>query len=271
MAQNEDSFWIPKPQRWDFLTLAILIPVMFSAIGLVLMAIESYVFAQFQSIQNEWRVWISLISAICLAIGGELGSVFNCFEIFSKYIKSKMSRRHEWETITGWDWSALAVSFVTTMLSFFIASSTRPNTITSWQQIFAEWLVLPLILLSAADIYAGMIEGGFRLGTFDLRMRDWIVRRKEHQDEINYLERLEKSNAQTKLLPIENPVYCWCGKQLKSKRAYGSHLRFHINEVAKLDNAQAALDYLHKTYSFESADFEFPTLPEIAKWLVDKK
>lgn len=267
MAKNEDAFWIPKPRKWDFLTLAILIPVMFSAIGLVLMAIESYVFAQFDSMQNEWRTWVSLISAIFMAIGGELGSVSSCFEIFSKYIKSKMSRRHEWDTITFWDWSALAVSFVTTMLSFFIASSTRPDMVTSWQSVFSEWLILPLMLLSVGDIYSGMIEGGIRLGTFDLRMIDWIVRRKEEQDKIDYLNRLESSNQKTKIMPIENPVTCWCGKQLKSKRAYGSHLRFHINEVQAYNDAQSALNALHQKYEdVVTADFEFPTLTDVVEW-----
>lgn len=266
----DDGFWIPKPKRWDFMTLAILIPVIFSAIGLVLMAIESYVFAQFSSMNNELRITVSLISSICMAIGGELGSISNCFEVFSKYIKTKSERCYEWEKVNGWDWSALIVSFITTLLSFFIASSTRTNVNTAWQNIFSEWLVLPLILLSVADIYSGMIEGGMRLGSFDTRMIEWIVMRKQNEDEIKYLAALETSNKFTKIMPTQtetqNTLHCWCGKELKNERAYNAHLRIHKNEVRQQVDASAALKYLQTTYHYKNSDFDFPTLSDIIEW-----
>lgn len=295
--KNEDTFWIPKPQRFDFMTYAILIPVLFSAVGLVLMAIESYVFSQFASLPNDIRFTISVISAVLMAIGGELGSVANTVFIFIKFIRSKSNNRFEWDEMTIWDWSALIISILATITSFFIATSTRPDTNIEWQIRIADYFALPLVLLSVADVYSGMCEAGLKLGAFELEMTWWITKRKEEEENIKYLNSLtqentyikEEQNTTNKLLdkgqtitaaklddnieivPIPR-LHCWCGKALKSKRAYNAHLRIHKNEAQQFSNPKRAYDELQIKYqgTITTADFEFPKLVEFAKWLTAK-
>lgn len=269
---DNDKFWLPQPKRWDFQAIAILVPVIASAIGLFLMSVEALVFAQFNSLPQNFRLWTSIISAFFMAFGGEIGTVSNSIFIFSRWIKRNTKFYSEWDKVTIFDWTGLIVSWLSTALAMFIASSTRPGTIASWQQIFAEWLILPLMLVAVSDVYLGVSELGVLIGQFDMRMIYWIGRKKEWDDENTRNKLLERSLGVTfnTTQPTQKPVYCWCGKQLKSPRAYSSHLRFHINEAKQFDNAQAALDHLHNSYQFDSADFEFPTLATVASWMVDK-
>lgn len=270
---DENEFWLPKPKMWDFQTVAILIPVIASAIGLFLMSIEAMVFAQFDNLPDNFRMWVSIISAIFMAFGGEVGTISNTTFIFSRYIKHNTRFRADWDNITFWDWTGLFVSFMSTMLSMFIAASTRPNSFASWQQVLAEWLVLPLVLVAIGDIYAGVIELGSSLGQFDMRMIYWIGRKKEWNDDQLRKRMLEESLGITlqdtkPMKPIkENKIlHCWCGKELQNERAYNAHLRIHKNEVKTFDNAQKALEALRSKYNFENPDFEFPKLTDIIEW-----
>lgn len=267
----DNEFWIPKPKMWDFLTLSILIPVIFSSIGLVLMSVETMVFAQFRSLPENIRFYVSVTSAIFLALGGELGSVSNNVALYQKYIKSKMSNKFEWDIVTGWEWIGFFTSWLATSLSMLIASSTRPDAFTMWQDVVTEWLILPLMLLAVGDVIFGTIELGIRLGEFNLRMTNWIVMRKEYQDEIKYLAALEASNKATKIMPVpaeaQNKLRCWCGKELKNERAYNAHLRYHKNETKELKDAVTALEFLQNKYQhIEDTDFDFPSLSDIIEW-----
>lgn len=271
---NDESFWIPKPHKIDLMTISIVVPVLASGIGLFLMGIESMVFAQFESLPNEYRIYTSIFSAVLLAFGGEIGSVSNNVFLFSKYIKSKMQNRFEWDIVTYWEWIGFAVSWIATTLSMFIASSTRPNMVTGWKNFTSEWLLVPLMILAVSDIIFGTIETGVHLGTFDLRMMDWIVRKKQWQDETQRKRLLEQSlNIKiggTQPLPTvkeEAALRCWCGKIVKSQRAYNAHLRLHKNEVQQHSDAQSALTALKSKYGLvENANFAFPGLSDIAEW-----
>lgn len=273
---DENEFWLPKPKLWDFQTVAILIPVIASAIGLFLMSIEALVFAQFESLPDNYRIWVSIVSAVFMAFGGEVGTVSNTTFIFSRYIKHNTRFRADWDNVTYWDWAGLIVSWLSTTLAMFIAASTRPNNFTSWQQILAEWLVLPLVLVAVSDVYTGMIELGSSIGQFDMRMIYWIGRKKEWQDDELRKRMLEESLGITlrdtkPMKPVEiektkETLLCWCGKELQNERAYNAHLRYHKNEAKQFSNAQEALDNFRSKYSIGHSDFDFPTLAEVAEW-----
>lgn len=270
---DDNEFWLPKPKMWDFQTIAILIPVIASAIGLFLMSIEALVFAQFESMPDNFRIWVSIISAVFMAFGGEVGTVSNTTFIFSRYIKHNTRFRADWDNVTAWDWTGLIVSWLSTMLSMFIAASTRPNSFASWQQILAEWLVLPLVLVAISDVYTGMIELGSSIGQFDMRMVYYIGRKKEWQDDQARKRMLEESLGITlkdtkPMAPVEvkKTLHCWCGKEIQNERAYNAHLRIHKNEVKNYENAQKALEGLKEKYTYESPDFDFPKLTDIIEW-----
>lgn len=272
--KNETEFWLPKPKLLDFNTIAILIPVIASAFGLFLMGVESMIFAQFKSLPENMRLYTSIVSAILLAFGGEIGSVSNNVAMFQRYIKSRMQARAEWDIVTRWEWVGFVVSWIATTLSMFIASSTRPSVTTSWRGFFSEWLIVPLMILAVGDVIFGIVELGVHTGTFDLRMLEWIERRRAEQRKIDYLNSLQINDNKEGSLKTEeeSTVHCWCGKQLKSKRSYNAHLRAHKNEARQFSNPKQAHDELQTRYqdTIENADFEFPKLRDFVKWLTTK-
>jgi hypothetical protein len=279
-AQKQEStgFWLSKPKRFDFMTLAILIPVVASATGLFLMAIESFVFVQFGSLSSEFpklRATIALTSGFFMAFGGEIGTVANNTEIFSKYIKSKLQfTRYEWDMVSYWDWFGFGVSWFATTLSVIIASSTREIITASWQEVVSEWLVIPLMIISVGDVVFGTIELGFRFGAFDARMVNWINLRQSEQNNINYLKSLENDTITELKTPQETPkkepstVRCWCGAVLRDKSEYNTHKILHIRDSKMYDTPiQAMKAWKSKwEHAISVSDIEFPTLLEITRW-----
>jgi len=185
------------------------------------------------------------------------------------------NRRFEWDIVTDWEWFGFFVSWIATTLSMLIASSTRPGSDLMWQDFVSEWLIIPLMLLAVGDVIFGTIELGIRFGSFDLRMTDWIVRRKEDHDQIEYLKALEESNKRTQAMPqqkmqpeSESELKCWCGKPLKNERAYNAHLRAHKNEALTYNSPEEAYNKLNSHYSetIENADFQFPSLSDFSDW-----
>jgi len=266
-SKTASEFWLPKPMRFDFMTIAILIPVIASATGLFLMAIESFVFVQFGSLSHEFpmlRSTIALASGFFMAFGGEIGTVANNTEIFSKYIKTKLkTTRSEWDIISSWDWFGFGVSWISTTLSVIIASSTREIVGVSWQAFVSEWFVIPLMIIAVGDVVFGTIELGFRFGAFDARMVNWIGLRKKEQDNIDYLNSItqESNNVNTSVL-------CWCGQELKNSADYNHHKIAHKNEVMAYSSAQEAHAALQKKYAstLSQADIPFPSLAQIVEW-----
>jgi hypothetical protein len=266
--KEDDGFWLPKPKRFDFMTLAILIPVIASAVGLFLMAVESFVFVQFGSLSKDYpelRSVIALLSGFFMAFGGEVGTVANNVEIFSKYIKSRLeSTRYEWDIVTAWDWAGFGVSWLSTTASVIIASSTREYAGTSWQEFVSEWMVLPLMIVAVGDVVFGTIELGLRFGTFDARMRNWIGLRKKEQDEVDYLKRLDNGEVVSE----DKAVRCWCGKELKNEMGYHRHQVVHKEEAREYETARLAYDGMREKYedTIHGADIDFPTLVQIVEW-----
>jgi hypothetical protein len=270
---DENEFWLPKPKLWDFQTVAILIPVIASAIGLFLMSVEAMVFAQFESLPNDVRLWVSIISAFFMAFGSEIGTVSTNTFIFSRLAKCNTRFYAEWDRVTKWDYAGLIVSWLGTTVSMFIASATRPNTFTDWQSFIANWLVLPLMILAVSDAIFGIIELGTAIGQFDMRMVYWVGRKREWQDDESRKKLLEESLGITlkdtkpmKPIQIKKTLHCWCGKELQNERAYNAHLRIHKNEVKTYSDAQQALEALKEKYTFENASFDFPKLSDIVEW-----
>lgn len=260
---DENEFWLPKPKMWDFQTIAILIPVIASALGLFLMSIEALVFAQFDSLPTDFRMWVSIVSAFFMAFGGEVGTVSTNTYIFSRLAKCNTRFYAEWDRVTNWDYTGLIVSWMGTTLSMFIASATRPDTFTDWQTFIANWLILPLMILSVSDAIFGIIELGTAIGQFDMRMVYWIGRKKEWEESLAITKQDTKP---MKPIKENKSLHCWCGKELQNERAYNAHLRIHKNEVKSFDNAQEALEALRTKYTYENPDFEFPKLTDIIEW-----
>src|SRR5690606_32884098 len=80
------------------------------------------------------------------------------------------------------------------------------------------------------------------------------------QESIEYYTAPEEKEG----TPKNNTLHCWCGKEVKSRKAYGAHLRIHIREVESMD-AEEAKAYLLKKYAktIKNSDFEFP---DITAW-----
>jgi len=254
-----EKLFVPKPELLDFGTISSLVPVIGSTLGLFLMSVEAMVFVQFKSLPSDIRFYVSIVSAFLMAFGGEVGTISNTVEIFRKYIQSKMSTKFEWEIITIWDWTGLIISALATLLAMFIASSTRPDSITSWAQFFSEWLLVPLMIVAVGDVYAGVMELGLRVGTFELRMRHWLDAAQEWRE----------SQLAMQIVPKPEPVNlkCWCGAKVTSFEHYNQHLELHKQQSLEFETLKEAKEHFEQI-AIADADFSIPSVADIAKWRV---
>jgi hypothetical protein len=161
------KFWKlePKPPSRDGRAWSLLGPAIFSAVGFFAFAVLAFSFTELTSLPTWFRTGLVLVGALCLAVGGEIGTLTTTVEIYRKSLQKK--------TI-WWDWIGLTVSLMATLAEFLIAFATLLGVKAEiWSAQMLLWGPIALGLLSALDGYVNFMEFGLYLATYDQRMIDY--------------------------------------------------------------------------------------------------
>ena len=156
----------PSPPAKDWRTLGLATPAILGVVGLMAFAILAYSFKELQLFNEYIRANIVIWGAVALAIGGEVGTLFTNIEIFRKVAKG---------TVNKWDWTAFATSVSATILAFLLAAAKLLEADVFWSDLIKQWGQILLIVVSALDQYAGQMELGLYMGSYDQRMHEWEV------------------------------------------------------------------------------------------------
>jgi len=153
---------------------------MASVAGFCAFAILAYSFAVWalftgeQLLPSAYRVNLVIVGAIALAVGGEIGTPATVVEVFRKWCADEAK---------SWDWIALIASLAATALTFLLAFGALLGMYAAWSIVVTTWAPVALALIGALDAYAGMMEFGLYLGSFDRRhlvweegLKDWLIR-----------------------------------------------------------------------------------------------
>lgn len=162
---TEEDYHIPKPKPAirDSQAWGLAMPAVAGIAGLCAFSILGLISPELKWLPDAFRTNTALVGAIGLAIGGEVGSLWTNVCVYRKVATNR---------VTAWDWSALVVSILATMLAFLLGMSTlMPEVV--WSSFVSTWLRVGLIMVAALDQYAGQMELGLHLGTYDERVQEW--------------------------------------------------------------------------------------------------
>lgn len=163
---TKEDFHIPEPRKpWrDPRAWGLVMPAIMGVIGLAAFAIVAYSFKELGVLSDVFRTNTVLVGAIALAIGGEVGTLFTNIEIFRKVVQGQANL---------WDWTAFVTSILATTLSFLVAAAALLGADVVWSDFVKTWLRIVLIMIASLDQYAGQMELGLYLGTYDQRYQEW--------------------------------------------------------------------------------------------------
>lgn len=160
------TFWLPKPKSpgKDIRAWFLGIPCFASAVGFCAFAILAYSFTELQTLPADFRTNLVILGALTLAIGGEIGTLACVIEIYRKVCLGDQ---------TIWDWIALVLSLAATLAAFILSFAALLGAQASWSRNVQIWGPIGLGICAALDAYAGMLELGLLVGSFDKRVREW--------------------------------------------------------------------------------------------------
>jgi hypothetical protein len=159
----------------DWRVYSLLVPAAFSAVGFFVFAVLGYSFTEFATIPAGVRFWLVVTGGICLAMGGEVGTLTSTVEVY---------RKQKLGTTNHWDWFALAISLVTTLASFVLAFAALLGARAGWSRPVQIWGAIVLGLLAALDAYGLFLETGFLFADYEQRMEAWFARMEQEQGRV---------------------------------------------------------------------------------------
>jgi len=283
---DEKSYWIPKPKLMGIRGWSMIIPLIGAGIGDFCFTVIALTYTEIGSFDPTFRLWFTKIGAIALAFGSAVGTLPTVIEIFRASDKPRYT-----------DYIALGINGLTTLAAFVIAfAALLGKEAVVWAQLSALWGPLFFGFLLMLDTIASAIVFGRYLRDYDKRIHEY---QKKFEDDSTRLaawngltispeaksqmaQGVKFDETGTAIMPKQegaeyyiapekeegtpknNTLHCWCGKEVKSRKAYGAHLRIHIREVESM-NAEEAKAYLLKKYAntVKNSNFEFP---DITAW-----
>ena len=157
-------YWKPEPKLWDWGFWSLLIPGALWVCGVIVYGAQAMA-------AQDWTWAGQNFGSALMVVGGESGTLFTVMEV---YRKSKSGDAN------GWDWSGIVVSLLST-LGVLLVIFTRQTPLTAaWIEPVRKWGPLVLLLGSALDFYANVIELGYYRASFEQRWEKWNQSRWEH-------------------------------------------------------------------------------------------
>jgi len=157
-------YWKPEPQLWDWAFWSLLLPAAIWVLGVIVYGAEA--------LKATNLLWSKQgIGSTLMVVGGESGTLFTVMEVYRK------SRSEE---TTAWDWSGLFVSLVSTLGVMLVIFTRQTELVAAWIEPVRSWGPLALLLCSALDFYANVIELGYYRASFEQRWENWNKSRWNH-------------------------------------------------------------------------------------------
>jgi len=154
---DEPRYWRPEPKLWDWAFWSLLAPAAVWVVGVIIYGAQALMAAELKWEGQD-------IGSLLMVMGGEAGTLFTVMEVF---------RKSKSDDANGWDWSGIAVSLLST-LGVMLVIFTRQTTLDAkWIDPVRNWGPLVLLLCSALDFYANVIELGYYRASFEERWDRW--------------------------------------------------------------------------------------------------
>ncbi len=151
------GYWRPEPRRHGFAWWALLIPAVLYSAGVI-------VYARGAFVPNATQANGQGLGSALMVLGGEAGTLMAASEVFRK------SRNGE--TVL-WDWAGMVVSLIATLGNLFVVYTALTSLAEPWVIDVRRYGPLVLLLCSALDFYANVMEFGFFNASFDARWEAW--------------------------------------------------------------------------------------------------
>jgi len=154
---DEPRYWRPEPKLWDWAFWSLLAPAAVWVVGVIVYGAQALMAAELRWEGQD-------VGSLLMVMGGEAGTLFTVMEVF---------RKSKSDDANGWDWSGIAVSLLST-LGVMLVIFTRQTTIeATWIDPVRSWGPLVLLLCSALDFYANVVELGYYRASFEERWDRW--------------------------------------------------------------------------------------------------
>lgn len=154
----------PLPPSEDPRAKGLKWPGQVAAAGLIIWAFVGYGISGLGLLPRSWLDFLTLLGAAALAVGSEAGTLAAIAETF---------RKHGNEQARPWDWAAIVVSQMTTIIAVLVAWSRLRQETAGWTAFVVDWGPMALAIFASMDIYFGHMEFGLYCSQFDKRHREW--------------------------------------------------------------------------------------------------
>jgi len=172
----QETFWKPEPREpWrDWRTYSMLGPIVSGALGACIFFALGLAFAEIVNIRADVRKPMILAASFGVAIGSTVGSIGSGIEVFRKAYKKQA---------TGWDWTSLSISTVTTIVGMVLGVATLLGGTTDWSKAVVIWGSAVVCGFAALDAAGDMIELGGLFGSYEDRVELWRAEREDWRRE----------------------------------------------------------------------------------------
>lgn len=139
-------------------------PSLAAVIGLFCFSVLAYSFTELSTWTDSFRHTMVIIGAFTLAAGSEIGTYAAVKEIF---------RRSRGGRISKTDIGALFISGLATAAALFLSIAALMGARGGWPDWVVQYGPIGVIICTALDAYAGMMESGLYESTYDARYEEW--------------------------------------------------------------------------------------------------
>ena len=154
---DEPRYWRPEPKLWDWAFWSLLAPAAVWVVGVIIYGAQALMAAEL-----SWQG--QDIGSVFMVAGGEAGTLFTVMEVYRK------SKSHD---ANAWDWSGIVVSLASTLGVMLVIFTRQTPLDAMWIEPVRSWGPLVLLLCSALDFYANVVELGYYRASFAERWQSW--------------------------------------------------------------------------------------------------